>query len=73
MSSFREMTPQRLQNGCSKKFQTLKHIIYHVKARDLEIFSNKLFHDTCILRENTSKTDFAKFLKMFIKSQNLNV
>ena len=24
-------------------------------------------------RENMSKTDFAKFLKVFIKSQNLNI
>ena len=28
MSNFREMTPQRLQDGCSKKFQTFKIVIY---------------------------------------------
>ena len=33
-------TPQLLQNGCQKEFQILKvyeHIIYHFKARNLEI------------------------------------
>ena len=39
MSNFREMIPQRLQNGCSKNFKLLQyeHITYHGKARDLEI------------------------------------
>ena len=39
MSNFRKMTPQRLQNGCPKNFKLLKyeHIIYHFKARDLEL------------------------------------
>ena len=39
MSKFREMTPQWLQNGCPKNFKLLKYeyIIYHFKARDLEI------------------------------------
>ena len=33
------MTPQRLHNGCPKKCKFLKceHIIFHFKARDLEI------------------------------------
>ena len=39
MSNFREMAPQWLQNGCSKNLKLLKyeHIIYHFKARGLEI------------------------------------
>ena len=39
MSNFREITPQYRQNGCQKNFKLLKyeHIIYHFKARDLEI------------------------------------
>ena len=39
MSKFREITPQKLHNGCSKTLELSKyeHIIYHVKARDLEI------------------------------------
>ena len=39
MSNFREMAPQWLQNGCSKKFKLLKYeyVIYHFKARGLEI------------------------------------
>ena len=39
MSNFREMTPQKLQNGVRKNFKLLKyeHITYHFKARDLKI------------------------------------
>ena len=40
MNNFREMAPQWPRNGCSQKnFKLLKyeHIIYHFKARGLEI------------------------------------
>ena len=59
-----------------KKFKLLKyeHIIYHFKARDLEITVNiNFFSEIFKFRKNASKTDFAKFLKVFIKSQNLNI
>ena len=31
------------------------------------------FHEIFKFRENMSKTDFAKFLKVFIRSRNLNI
>ena len=61
MSNFREMTPQRLQNGCSKNCKLLKyeHITDHIKASDLEIpLIYKMFRDICKFRENTSKNRF---------------
>ena len=50
-----------------KNFKLLKyeHIIYHFESRGPEISNIYYF------RENMSKTDFAKFLKVFIKSRNL--
>ena len=57
------MTPQWLGSGCPKKFSLLKyeHIIYHFKARDLEI---NFFSEIFKFHENTSKTNFAKFLSV---------
>ena len=72
MSNFLRNAPQWLQNGCPKKFQTFK-VIYRFKARDLEIPLNTIFREIFKFRENTSKTDFPKFLKVFIKSRNLNI
>ena len=44
------------------------------KARDLEISVDiNFFREIFTFRENTSKTNFAKFLKVFIKSRNLNI
>ena len=39
MSKFSQNDAQRLRSGSPKKFKLLKyeHIIYHFKARDLEI------------------------------------
>ena len=61
--------------GVRKKSKLLKyeHIIYHFKARDLENSVNIIFSKIFKFRENTSKTNFAKFLKVLIKSQNLNI
>ena len=58
--------------GVRKNSKLLKyeHIIYHFKASDLENSVNsKIFK----FRENTSKTNFAKFLKVLLESQNLNI
>ena len=76
MGNFLEMAPQWLQNDCSKKFQTFKNmnmlytILKHVVWR-FRIYN--YFVETFKFRENMSKTDFAKFLKVFIKSRNLNI
>ena len=76
MSNFREMAPQWLQNGCSKKFQTFKNmsmlytILKHVVLR-FRIYN--YFRETFKFCKNMSKIDFAKFLKVFIKSRNLSV
>ena len=59
-----------------KNFRLLKyeHIIYHVKARDLEIsFNVNCFAKYLNFAKIQAKSDFAKFLKVFIKSRNLNI
>ena len=61
------------------KFLKYKHIIYHFKARDLEISLIYIhIYMYCFARyldflENANKTDCVKSLKVFIKSQNLNI
>ena len=65
MSKFREMTPQLLQSaGVRKKFKLLKYeqIIYHFKARDLEIPLILIFSKILKFHKSMSKTNFAKFL-----------
>ena len=48
--------------------------VNYFKARDLEIpLILTFFREIFKFRENTSKTNFAKFLKVFIKSRNLNI
>ena len=71
----REMTQQRLYNGCSKKISKLlkyQHIIYHFKAHGMEISKFRIynyFREIFKFRENMSKNRyFAKFLRVFIKS-----
>ena len=77
MSNFREMTPQRLPPvTVRKKFKLLKyeHNRYHIIKQVIWRFRKyKLFCEIYKICENTSKTDFAKFLKVFIKSGNLNI
>ena len=41
------------------------------EARGLE--ASNIYREIFKFRENMSKTDFAKFLKVFIKSRNLNI
>ena len=64
------MAPERL---FKKNFKLLKyeHIIHHFKAWRFRIYN--YFHEIFKFRENIRKTDFAKFLKLFIKSRNLNI
>ena len=71
MSKFLRNDSPWLRSGCPKKFKLLKyeHVIYHFKARDLEIPFSEIFK----FLETTSETSFAKFLKVFIKSRNLNI
>ena len=66
------MTPNGSGVGVQKKFKLLKyeHIIYHFKATDPEIPLIKIFSEIFKFRENASKTNFSKFLKVFIKSRN---
>ena len=73
MSNFREITPQRLQNGCSKKFQTLKyeHITYHFKADSGDSVNINCFARYLNFAKIRAKADFAKFLKVFIKSRKI--
>ena len=58
-----------------KNFKLLKYeqIIHNFKARGLEIRQYKLFREIFKFLENMSKNRFRKFLKLFIKSRNLNV
>ena len=60
MSNFREMAPQWLRNSCSKNFKLLKyeHIIYHFKARGLEIRIYNYSREIFKCRENMSKHRF---------------
>ena len=80
MSNFREMAPQWLQDGCSKNFKLLKylwkyeHIIYHFKARGLEISNIQLLSrniQTSQLYEHFKKFQEICFLLIF--SGNLNI
>ena len=73
--TIREMTPQWLWNGCLKNLKLLKyeHIIYQFKAHDLEIPQHKFFCEIFKFLEIRAKTNFAKFLKVFIKSRKLNI
>ena len=66
------MAPERLFEKISDfknmnlLYTILKHVVWRFQIYNyfLEIFK---------FRENMSKTDFAKFLKAFIKSRNLNI
>ena len=55
------------------KLSKYEHIIYHFKARDLEIPFINCFARYLNFAKMQAKTDFAKFLKVFIKSRNLNI
>ena len=72
MSNFREMAPQGSRMVVPKTFimnmlyTTLKHVVWRFRIYNY-------FREILEFREIKSKTDFAKFLKVFIKSQNLNI
>ena len=76
MSKFREMTPPVAPERVSEKISNflnmnilyiiLKHLIWN--SVNINFFS-EIFK----FRENTSKTNFDKFLKVFRKSPNLNI
>ena len=73
MNNFREMIPQWLQNGCSKKFQTynmnilyvaLKHVIWRFRICSYfrEIFR---FYDFLNTLRNFAKSAFAHIFAKF--------
>ena len=72
MSNFREMAPEQLFEKTSNfknlnmLYTILKHVVWRFRMYNYfgEIFK---------FRENMSKTYFTKFLKVFIKSRNLNI
>ena len=71
MSKFSRNDYQWLWSKCPKKFKLLKyqHIIYHFKARDLEILSIKIFsrkYEQNKFRETLGVHKIAKF-KYFAK------
>ena len=69
MSNFREM----LHIGSRKNFKLLKY--EHIKALGLDRDSVNIncFAKYLNFSEILAKTDFAKFLKVFIKSRNLDI
>ena len=50
-----------------------EHVIYHLKAHDLEIPLIKIFSEIFEFHENTSKKSVAEFFEVFIKSRNLSI
>ena len=72
MSNFREMVPERLFEKISNfKIMNILYIILKYVVWRSRIYN--YFREIFNFRENMSKTDFAEFLKVFIKSRNLNI
>ena len=76
MSNFCKMLREGSPNGLQKKFQTCKVSTNYISFRTTcsgDCVNINCFAKYLNFAENMSKTDFGKLIKVFIKSQNLDI